>query len=78
MYKIKINSKDKIKVQNTFIKYKEAISVIKQIAWNTFKNTGDINTFLELVEVENIEKSIINGEEKNGNNQDKWNNNSRK
>ena len=30
--------------------------MIKQIAWNTFKNTGDINTFLELVEVENIEQ----------------------
>ena len=29
--------------------------MIKQIAWNTFKNTGDINTFLELVEVKNIE-----------------------
>lgn len=52
--------------------------MIKQIAWNTFKKTGDINTFLELVEVENIEKNIINGEENNGNNQDKWNNNSRK
>ena len=34
------------------------MDVIKQIAWNTFKNTGDINTFLELVEVENIEKNI--------------------
>ena len=32
--------------------------MIKQIAWNTFKNTGDINTYLELVEVENIEKSL--------------------
>lgn len=42
------------------------IGVIKQIAWNTFKNTGDINTFLELVEVENMEKNIdnVNGEEK--------------
>ena len=30
--------------------------MIKQMAWNTFKNTGDINTFLELVEVENIIK----------------------
>ena len=28
--------------------------MIKQIAWNTFKNTGDINTFLELMEVQNI------------------------
>ena len=22
--------------------------MIKQMAWNTFKNTGDVNTFLEL------------------------------
>lgn len=49
--------------------------MIKQIAWNTFKNTGDINTFLELVEVKNIEKNI-DGEE-NGNVKDKWNNNFR-
>lgn len=52
--------------------------MIKQIAWNTFKNTGDINTFLELVEVENMEKNIINGEEANGNNQNEWNNITRK
>lgn len=50
--------------------------MIKQIAWNTFKNTGDINTFLELVEVENIQKNV-NGEI-NGNIQNKWDNNSRK
>ncbi len=56
------------------------IGVIKQIAWNTFKNTGDINTFLELVEVENTEKNInnVNGEEKNGDLQNKWNYNTRK
>ena len=48
--------------------------MIKQIAWNTFKNTGDINTFLELIEVQNIEKNI-NGEEKDGNVQNKWNSN---
>ena len=34
------------------------IHMIKQMAWNTFKNTGDINTFMELVEFENIEKKI--------------------
>ena len=34
------------------------INLIKKLAWNTFKNTGDINTFLELVEVENVEKSM--------------------
>ena len=33
--------------------------MIKQMAWNTFKNTGDINTFLELKEVQNIEKQNI-------------------
>lgn len=32
--------------------------MIKQMAWNTFKNTGNINTFLELIEVENIEKNL--------------------
>lgn len=53
------------------------IDVIKQIAWNTFKNTGDINTFLELIEVENTQKNInrINGEKNNGNIQNKWNHN---
>ena len=34
--------------------------MIKQIAWNTFKNTGDIHTMLELIEVE---KAIKNNEE---------------
>ncbi|MBP3707888.1 MAG: hypothetical protein J6J36_04695 [Clostridia bacterium] len=33
--------------------------MIKQMAWNTFKNTGDINTFLELVQLESIEKNNI-------------------
>ena len=33
--------------------------MIKKIAWNAFKNTGDINAFLELKEIENIEKNII-------------------
>ncbi len=32
--------------------------MIKQLAWNTFKNTGDINAYLELVEVENIERAM--------------------
>lgn len=32
--------------------------MIKKLAWNTFKNTGNINTFLELLEVENIEKNL--------------------
>lgn len=32
--------------------------MIKKIAWQTFKNTGDINTYLELKQIEEIEKGI--------------------
>lgn len=46
--------------------------MIKQIAWNTFKNTGNIDTFLELREVKNIEENM-NGE-KNVNDKNEWNN----
>lgn len=52
--------------------------MIKQMAWNTFKNTGDINTFLELVEVQNIEKNMAEAEKQNGNIEDKRNSNIRK
>lgn len=50
--------------------------VIKKMAWNTFKNTGNINTFLELVEVENIEKNLK--AEEYGNNQNQRNYSGRK
>lgn len=61
--------------------------MIKKLAWNTFKNTGNINTFLELMEVENVErdlqKSALNNQinyEKDiyGNNKDKGDNSFRK
>lgn len=32
--------------------------MISKLAWQTFKNTGDINTFLELKQVTEIEKSM--------------------
>ena len=53
--------------------------MIKKIAWDTFKNTGDINTFLELKQIENIEKNINTNNiekdiEENGEPKDKWNN----
>lgn len=35
--------------------------MIKKIAWNTFKNTGDINTFLELKQIQDIEEQIGSG-----------------
>ncbi len=32
--------------------------MIKKIAWETFKNTGDINAFIELKQIENLEQEI--------------------
>ena len=62
--------------------------MLKKLAWNTFKNTGNINTFLELLEVENIEKTFLTNVSNNnqinnkkdlyGNNQDKGNSTFRK
>ena len=58
--------------------------MIKKIAWDTFKNTGDVNTFLELKQIENIEQQMYqqmpvqeqnDTEEQNGNNQNEWYNN---
>lgn len=43
--------------------------MIKKIAWEAFKNTGDINTYLELKQIEDledkIEKNDLNMETKN-------------
>ena len=41
--------------------------MIEKMAWNTFKNTGNINTFLELKQIDNIELNLsgeINGTNK--------------
>lgn len=72
MYKNEKNANDKIKKciknKNTFALWNgDDLNMIKEIAWNTFKNTGDINTFLELVEFENIEKNVSEAEKQNGN-----------
>lgn len=32
--------------------------MIKKIAWNTFKNTGNIDTYMELREIMNIEENM--------------------
>ena len=52
--------------------------MIKEIAWNTFKNTGSINTFLELKQIEdfeNVKNQKVNFNEYSKNER---NNNSRK
>lgn len=48
---------DKIKVK-TLKRMKEVKFMIKKIAWETFKNTGDINAFMELKQIEDIEKEL--------------------
>ena len=48
-------AKDKIKGK-TLSKGSEFM--IKKIAWETFKNTGDINAFMELKQIEDIEKEM--------------------
>ena len=37
---------------------KERMHMIKQLAWNTFKNTGNIDTFMELMQLQNIENNL--------------------
>ena len=32
--------------------------MIKELAWNTFKNTGNIDTFLEFKQITNMEQNI--------------------
>lgn len=41
--------------------------MIRDLAWNTFKKTGDINIFLEYKKIKDIEENIG---EINGNNKD--------
>lgn len=50
--------------------------MIKKIAWDTFKNTGDINAFLELKQIENIESQMNKEKDvkKNDQYENKWNN----
>lgn len=51
--------------------------MIKKIAWDAFKNTGSIDTFLEFKQIKDIEENIQKVEQ-NGNYKDEWNNNIRK
>ena len=50
--------------------------MIKKIAWETFKNTGDVNTFLELKQLQDMQILMQQQmEAQNGNNQNEWYNN---
>ncbi len=41
--------------------------MLKDMAWNTFKNTGDIYAFLEFTKIRDIEQNLgeIDGNNKN-------------
>ena len=49
--------------------------MIKKIAWNTFKKTGNINTFMELKQIQEIEEKIQKVEQ-DGDYKNEGNNNS--
>lgn len=50
--------------------------MIKDLAWKTFKNTGSIDTFLELKQIEQLQNNIYNQKvEANGNSKDQGYNN---
>ena len=61
--------------------------MIRKIAWETFKNTGNVNTFLELKQFEGVEENVQNQKliennikqiqkvEQYGHNKNEWNNN---
>lgn len=51
--------------------------MINKLAWNAFKKTGNIDTFIEFTKTKQVEEDILLGE-KNGNNKNEGDNNSRK
>ena len=51
----------------------ETLMIIKELAWNAFKNTGDINVYLEFCRLKNAEESLKI--DINETNESKWNNN---
>lgn len=51
--------------------------MLKKLAWNTFKNTGDINTYIEFSKVIDIEKQLEMEQKEYGNFENKGNNNFR-
>ena len=54
--------------------------MIKDMAWNMFKSTGNVDTFLELKQIENIQNNLVNLQkvDTNGNYKNEGNNNCRK
>ena len=54
--------------------------MIKEFAWNIFKSTGNVDTFLELKQIENIQKNQVNLQKVDAdvNNKNEGNNNCRK
>jgi len=49
--------------------------MLKQLAWNTFKNTGNINTYIEFQKVIDLEKQLELEQKEYGDFENKRNNN---
>ena len=49
--------------------------MIKKLAWNAFKKTGNIDTYLEFMQVKDIEEKMLG--DKDGDNKDQGDNNFR-
>jgi len=49
--------------------------MLKKLAWNTFKNTGDINTYMEFSKVIDLEKQLELEQNAYGNIQNERDNN---
>ena len=48
--------------------------MINKLAWDVFRNTGSVDAFLELKNIEEIQRKNMKVDE-NENNQSKWNSN---
>lgn len=51
--------------------------MLKKLAWNTFKNTGDINTYIEFSKVIDVEKQLEMEQKSYGDFENQGNNNFR-
>ena len=64
-------AKDKSKQE----KIRRVVFMLKKLAWNTFKNTGDINTYMEFSKVIDLEKQLELEQNAYGNIQNERDNN---
>lgn len=60
---IKSDKKAKDKIKGKTLNKGECERMIKKIAWETFKKTGNIDTFMELKQIEGLEGQFLKATE---------------